>query len=245
MKIYNLLIIPVLATALSAQDFSDDFTRDFDVSLTETGTQIGSDYVIKSGTYGISDSMGAGTLFTDEISSPTNRFIFNTSVTWADSMGESSSQSVVLRTSETGVWAGIVLNVQDADNDDYYLFRFNTGSGKYQFLRRDDGSSSTLISKTDAISNFAANTDYEMTVTQTFGGDYAFTITEFGSTTVLNPSTTAFDDTYTGGYSGIYFNGVGTEASAFNVGTIPEPGAYALLLGVVSFASILVRRRRV
>jgi len=235
----------LLASSSFAQTFSDDFIRGADVALTTNGTNIGPNWVIERGEFGITDATTEGILVTDATD---NSMMFNTSVGWADVAGESSTASVITNTGGLDdIWTGIAFNVQPGINDDdFYTFRYRSNTTNYQILERDNLSNSqVIISNSDATVTFDANTDYEMTVSQAFGGAYTFTITEAGSSTVLNPTSSFTDSTYTGGFAGVYHgNGTaGFEWKEFSMSTIPEPNSYALLGGLLAGGIVLMRRR--
>jgi hypothetical protein len=235
----------IFASVTSAQTFSDDFIRGADVALTSNGTDIGPNWVIERGEFGISDATTEGIVITDTTG---ESMMFNTTVGWADAVGESSTASVITNTGGVNLqWSGISFNVQPGINDDnYYLFRYRSDSKNYQILEMDNGlMSQALRLQSDATVTFDANTDYELTVSQTFGGAYTFTITEAGSSTVLNPVTTFSDSTYTGGFAGVYHGNPNDvfEWKEFSMSTIPEPNSYALMGGLLAGGIAFLRRR--
>ncbi|MGZ0654407.1 hypothetical protein ACWPKS_02265 [Coraliomargarita sp. W4R72] len=204
----------------SSMTFSDDFNRPSNIGLTDDGSQIGRDYLIAAGSFAIANITETGSLVAGE--GQGTRMAYNTSVAWADAAGESSSVSTILRITDDGKWGGLAFNVQFGSNDKFYLFRVKAGSRNYQVLERDAGNNAEIIlSNSDASHEFLSNTDYELTVSQTFGGDYTCAVTELGSSIVLNPTSTFEDSTYTGGYSGLYSVGSDVEWSAFHVITVP------------------------
>ncbi|MGZ0654408.1 fibronectin type III domain-containing protein [Coraliomargarita sp. W4R72] len=222
MKNTFFLIILMMTSSLVAQTVSDDFTRPTNVSLTSIGSKIGSDYWIATGAFSVEEATGAGALHVrSQVKSV--QMIYKTSVTWCNVIGEASSISAVINL-EDGHWGGVAFNVQANDDSQFYIFRIKAGSKSgYQILERDAGSNSEVIlSKDDMSRKFSAGTDYELTVTQTFGGDYTFTVTEMGDSTILNPTTTFSDNTYLGGYAGLYSNEGGAKWSKVSISTIPE-----------------------
>lgn len=134
---------------------------------------------------------------------------WNAGVSTVSGAGTNFVLSADVRCSTGGRMIGIAFNVQDEDN--YYALLVSLGSTSYRIARMSGGTMSWLVNQTDASSTFAPGTDYTMTVTSDAVGTYAFTITEAGSSVVLNPTSTVTDETspFTGGYAGLFSDGNG------------------------------------
>ena len=142
-----------------------------------------------------------------------------------------------------GTSAGLVFNFQDADN--YYLLRFNPT--RYQVFAVYDGNIESVLSVTQGSYPFDAF--HTVTITSDEAYNYNFTITEQGSSTVINTTTIWTDPNsrFTGGYAGFY--GAGNTAvlpegafDNFSLEVIPEPATLSLM-GLASAAVIFIRKR--
>lgn len=121
--------------------------------------------------------------------------------TYSDGFSVSADVSV----SQASVWGGLVFNYQNPSN--YYMLRIKAGSKAYQMISVVDGlNDSVMINKGDALATFEVDTFYNLTVMSDTVGSFNFTITESGSSTVLNPAQTAVDagsGLHQDGYGGV------------------------------------------
>ena len=110
-----------------------------------------------------------------------------------------------IKIASDGMWAGVAFNVQDADN--FYALRIKTGTTIYQMIRVLNGTAaSAFVSKSDLSIPFASGTAYTFTISSDTANEFTFTITEAGSSTVLNPQTFTSQGSgnFDGGYGGFY-----------------------------------------
>lgn len=149
------------------------------------------------------------------------------------------------RNENNSEYAGIVFNVQDANN--YYVFRWRVLSqGSYdnnlQILRVTGGA--IAAGEGVIVSGLTVATPYrDITITGNGLGYFSATMTN------ANPFTLTWTDTtYSGGSAGIYYSGSGTSSGNYSLFdsfsatyTVPEPASLGLLaLGGLA----LLRRRR-
>lgn len=244
-KQFTFISLIALSFSLNAATFSDNFDRASDVPFTTTG--FATNWVVQSSEWGIFDTATDGILQSD--GSVSNGMIYNTSVLMAEASGESSTVRLTTNTGGANdIWSGVSFNVQTGGNDDaYYALRYRSNQSFYQVLERDNGGNTQVIlSETDATVTFSSSTDYELTILASAEGNYTFTITESGSSTVLNPTTTFTDTTYTGGYAGAYYANTNSnyQYKDFSITTVPEPSTYAVFLGAICLGVLVIRRRK-
>ncbi len=137
-----------------------------------------------------------------------NYMIYNTGITMtagtAAGDGTNWTFSADVRTKITGTYAGVAFNIQDEDN--FYALRIKTGTTQAQVVKVVSGSISSVESgSTSMVSNTVAGQMYTFTISCDEAGTFNYTITEQGSTTVLNQITTSTSTVvFDGGYVGLY-----------------------------------------
>ena len=144
-------------------------------------------------------------------------------------------------------WAGVAFNYQDEGN--FYYLRIKEGTSQYQLIASVAGNQTAvvLVNKSDASTTFDEDAFYTMTITSDTAHDFDFTITEVGSSTVLNPTATIIDsgNNFIGGYAGLYTPAAGghnAKFDNFSLEVIPEPATLGLM-GLVGAAAIFIRKR--
>lgn len=230
----GLCILAVTALSASAALFTDNFDR------VNTASGLGGDWTSDSLYY--IDNNEAETRYTSNTT--VKDVAWNTAASTVSGAGTNFTLSADVRCSSGGRLIGIAFNVQDESN--YYALLASMGTTTYRIAQMSSGTISWLVNKTDAASAFAAGTDYAMTVTSETVGTYSFAITEAGSLTVLNPTTSVTDGTapFTGGYAGLFSDGnIGTfNYDNFSLEVIPEPATLGLI-SLTGAGMIFVRRR--
>jgi len=200
----------VVTGAARAAEIADDFNRANTAQTANTvnvggtgwvqdgdGTAAGSDWFINS-----------NTLLARNRTNPAN--LYNDSLKTVSGSGTNFTLSADVSSRLAGAYAGITFNYQNASN--YYVVRLRGDFTTYQMLKVTNGTVQTLLSKTDSAQPFTVNSFYTITVTSDVPGDFNFTITAAGNSTVLNPTTNGMDtvgNILTGGYAGLYV-GTGT-----------------------------------
>jgi len=177
---------------------SDAFTRT-DTSYSTNGSNIGINWVATASEWKISGN----TLAVNGLGGVA--ILYDDSLETVSGNGAYFTVSADVAVHMDGGWAGIVFHYQNPSN--YYVLRIKPGSKYYQLLNCVNGVNATVLSKSDAPQNFVAGTPYTLAVTSVDEHVFNFTITEAGSSTVLNGATT-LDDTvngvHSGGYAGLY-----------------------------------------
>ena len=137
------------------------------------------------------------------------------------------SVDVAAKTNDT--WVGVAFNYQD--NGNFYYLRFKGGSDNYQLIGAVGGNQTAEVMVNSAASaTFATGTYYTVTIASDSPYDFDFTITEAGSSTVLNGTTNAVDGSgsFTGGYAGLYSPSYGGSTfDNFNLQGPPKVPGYA------------------
>jgi hypothetical protein len=180
-----------------------------------------------------------------------NYLIYNTGVAMtAGTAGDGTGWTLTadVRTKIDGTYAGVAFNVQDQGN--LYALRIKTNTQQAQVVKVVNGSiSSVEAGSTSMVANTVAGQMYTFTISCDEAGTIDYTITEKGSSTVLNritssTSTVVFD----GGYGGLYlWHGESASNSPeavydnFSVEVIPEPATAGLF--AFAGASVLLIRR--
>lgn len=241
MKKCILLINILFATSAAwAALITDDFNR-LDQNSNADGSLIGSGWVNSDG----SDrwAINGSSLRAVVVAPPA--VLYNTGLGTGSSADRSFTLSVdVAPKVDANVWSGVVFNYQNSLN--YYMLRFKVGTTAYQLNRVINGAVGGPVFADDATTTFSLSTFYTLTVSSTTAYEFDFTITEAGSSTVLNPITTAIDtgNNFTDGYAGVYSDGAIGWVSAydnFSLTAIPEPTVLGML-GFVGVALISARR---
>ena len=203
----SILFIGLLLGVSAARGalITDDFNRG-DTDYATPGVSIGGTWANGIG----SDlwSVTNGTVNMDVTSG--SAALINNGLTTISGGGTNFTLSADIARVPSGTMPGLVFNFQDDNN--YYLLRLL--SDKYQVFAVYDGTIESVLSVTEGA--FADNTFYTVTITSSDAYNYSFTITEQGSSTVLN-STTSWTDPnsrFTGGYAGFY--------GAGNTAVLPE-----------------------
>ncbi|MGZ0656351.1 PEP-CTERM sorting domain-containing protein [Coraliomargarita sp. W4R53] len=247
-----LLPLITFATSLSAASFSDDFNRSADVAATTIGSEIGTNWTFGANTWGINNTATDGRAYTDVQSNAeggiSNTAMWNTTIGMASTATESSTVTVDVIGESSLNFFGMAFNVQNYNT--FYQFRLKFGTNDYQVIEITNGvnTHTVLNQSNDVASNFDASKNYTLTLVSNVGGiagDYSYTITESGSSTVLNSVSTFSDSTFTGGYAGFtYANNNSTYYyDNFSITTVPEPSSYALLSGSIALLGCFARRR--
>jgi DNA-binding XRE family transcriptional regulator len=137
-----------------------------------------------------------------------NYMIYNTGLALAAGTaagdGTNWTLTVDVRTKITGTYAGVAFNIQDQNN--FYALRIKSGSTQAQVVKVVSGSiSSVEAGSTSMVSNTVAGQMYTFTISCDQAGTIDYTITEKGSSTVLNQITTSTSAVvFDGGYGGLY-----------------------------------------
>jgi len=245
----SIAIISLLVSVSSAWAalITDNFNRDNTAQTANTVNVGGSGWVqAGDGTATGSDWFISGnTLNARNRTNPAN--LYNDSLKTVSGSGTNFTLSADVSAKIAGAYAGITFNYQNASN--YYVVRLRGDFNTYQMLKVVDGVAGIIVSKTDSSQKFTLNSLYTITVTSDVAGDFDFTITAAGNSTVLNPTTSGTDtiSIFTEGYAGLY---VGTglldhtaKFDNFSLNVIPEPatiGLFGVAVGVV----LLIRRKR-
>lgn len=170
--------------------------------------------------------------------------IYNDSLTTTSGNGSSFKLQMDVRAQANAIWCGMAFNYQDKDN--FYILRFKGGYDDWQLLRNVGGSLG-LIKSGHATQPFTFHSNfYTLTVDSDTLYDFDFTITEQGSSTIINSVTNGVDANanFTDGYAAAYTSNTGysTKFDNFSLEVIPEPTTLGLM-GVVGAASIFIRKR--
>ena len=216
MKISLLMItlLPVMFAA-NAVTITDNFERpDTGPSYSIDGSVIGSGWVDNgNGSWRILN----GVLEMNSIRNPAG--LYNTTLETVSGNTTNFVLSGDVSANVYGGWSGIMFNYQNPSN--YYVFRIKGGYSSYQVLGVEDGQNVTVLSKSDASITFSPGTMYTLTVTSDTPYVYQITVTEAGSVTVFNPTTSFVDQNFlfSAGYAGFYSpsdNAITPEASFDN-----------------------------
>lgn len=142
-------------------------------------------------------------------------------------------------------WAGVIFNYTDENN--YYYFRFKSGSGSWVVQAFKNGVLDRLGAAGTAPVTFENETYYTLTVSSTNLYEFAVSIKESSSGTVLvSDSRIGVDATeqLSGGYGGLYQSALGNDRvrfDNFSLEVIPEPASVGLF--VISGALLMLVRR--
>ncbi|QHI68387.1 hypothetical protein [Tichowtungia aerotolerans] len=137
-----------------------------------------------------------------------NYIIYNTGMELAagTSAGDGTNWtlSADVRTKINGTYAGVAFNIQDENN--FYALRIKTGTTQAQVVKVVNGSVSNVeAGSTSMVSNTEAGQLYTFTITCDEAGTIDYTITEKGSSIVLNQVTSSTASVvFDGGYGGLY-----------------------------------------
>lgn len=244
-KMMVIIAMVLCVSSVWAALINDNFNRT-DTSYSTSGTTIGANWVNSMGTdtWKVSNS----NLFVNSVSSPTHAILYNNALSTVSGGGTNFTLKADVSAGVANGWAGITFNYQNPTN--YYQLRIKGNSSAYQLISVVNGANGTvMVNKTDATTTFAVGTLYSLTVTSSDAYNFGFTITEVGSSTVLNLTTTAVDPNslFAGGYAGLYTptsNAADPDAKFdnFSLQVIPEPATIGML-GLGAVAVFLIRRR--
>ena len=234
-RIWVGIVLAITGVGMTQAGLIDNFDR------ANTASVLGGSWTSDSLYY--IDNNGAETRYTSNTT--VKDVAWNTAAGTVSGDGTNFTLSADVRCSSGGRLIGIAFNVQDESN--YYALLASMGTTTYRIAQMSSGTISWLVNKADAASTFDPGTDYTMTVTSDAVGTYALTITETGSLTVLNPTTSFTDGTtpFTGGYGGLFSDGnIGTfNYDNFSLQVIPEPATLGMI-AISMFGLFLVRRLR-
>jgi hypothetical protein len=190
---------------------TDDFNR-APVDYTSDGSLIRSDWVATGGTWSLTNSA----LWYANTNSG-NMVLYNTAgLTDSDGDGLGFTVRADVKARASSRWGGIMFNYQNPTN--FYMFRFKSGFPSYQLIRYQDGTTPTLITKSDALESFAVDSFYTLTVTSTNAYEFDCIITRKGKSEQLNPFSHAVDGTqaFTGGRAGLYIGTAGNPSIEYD-----------------------------
>ncbi|MCK5675849.1 MAG: hypothetical protein KAH99_02410 [Verrucomicrobia bacterium] len=196
----SILTISILcaASAVWAAIITDDFNR-LDTAYSADGSSIGANWV--NGAGADNWKIAGNNLFVNTDAGA--GILYNNSLQTVSGNGTSFTLSADVAGHAINIWSGLVFNYQDENN--YYYLRIKPGSESYQLISYvGGGNERVIVTKDDALTTFAPETQYTLTVTSDTAYSFDFAITEVGSSTVLNPTTAATDPyaRFTGGYAG-------------------------------------------
>lgn len=175
-------------------------------------------------------ALSSGSLRSVTVSTPA--ILFNDELETGNIADRNFTLSVDVSGKESNAWAGVVFNYQDSTN--YYVLRFKVGTTSYQLNRVVNGSTGGPVFATDATATFVDDVFYTVTISSISAYEFDFTITEVGSSAVLNPITNAVDtnQNFTDGYAGVYNTGVLGWTGAYDnflIEATPRPGPSPLI----------------
>jgi hypothetical protein len=238
-----LLIGPLFAQ----HTFTDDFERAATGPQTSSSdpNAIGSMYTISSGSWNVS-APGSNGRDTGFLSSSVSGFMYYNGVqTLRSAPGESFSVSVDAWNggyeSTDSRRMGLVVNYLD-DNNYYAIDFFVTAEnqGRVRFYLQLDGER-TIIGQ-----EFPVLLDRQTYYTLSAVGDHTgltVALSEVGGPVLFTQTDSATD--LTNGYAGFRRDSNTSVAfDNFSITAIPEPSAYAMLLGAMSVGLLVLRRRR-
>lgn len=182
--------------------YSDDFNRE-DTAYSTNSANVGSGWVHSSAN--MRTAIKGNRLSLDIPTTQNANFLLYNTVRQTLNSGTTNffEMSADVMIPGAGAYGGVAFNIQDSNN--FYVLRIKTNSGQYQMLRVVNGNLGVLVSVTGG-AVFSAGTTYTFKVSSSAPYSFNFTITEAGSSTVLNATTTASDSggNFVDGYGGFY-----------------------------------------
>lgn len=204
------LSVGPMAVLPGATLITDTFNRPNGVN-TINGADLGLNWVNESA--GDQWVISAGALFGSVAAAPA--LLYNTGLQTISGNGTNMTLSVVNTCLQDNRYSGVVFNYQDENN--YYYFRFKTGSSDYAVLKNVGGSLSFVKSGT-ASETFVANEPYTINVISRDAYDFWINMRHEGSV-ILQAHAYDSSESFTGGYAGLKFemNGLGAKYDDFSL----------------------------
>lgn len=227
--------------------FTDDFNR-ANVAPTTNGTNIGPNWVIGDTSSGtntpewelINDQIRVNDTVANVVG---NSVMWNTTVSLLEGDFTVSSTMTSITNPRQG---GIAFFVQDADS--FLTFDIQENSNGWKVRQFDDGTETLVTSGSSSGTIDLSTSDYTLTVASTAADNFDLTIVEEAtSTTVVSTSFTDSSLAFNSGFAGLYHDnptGQWTWDDISVSSPIPEPSAFALLLGASGVLVALGRRVR-
>ena len=190
----------------------DDFNRP-DVAVTSDTSLLGRTWTNGAGAAN-EWTIVSGIMHSHPLTRP--GILYSTELETIGGNGTKFTLNVDVASKNPGLWSGVVFNYQNENN--YYYIRFQEGSSRYQMVAMAGGTESIIVDETDASTTFAEDLFYTINVASDGNYKFNFTITEVGSSTVLNPTTVAVDssESLADGYAGLLAPHVGYSSKFDN-----------------------------
>ena len=199
-------------------------------------------YTSGSAQWGIVDGEASANLGTGAVG-----LLVNKALETVSGNGSNFVLSASVKASTTDTWAGVMFNYTDENN--YYYFRYKSGTGSWQVQAVKGGVSDRLGVASTAPMTFENNTFYTLTVSSTNLYEFNLSIKETVSGTVLVSDSRIGEvasEQLSGGYGGLYQSSTGNDRvrfDNFSLQVIPEPATIGML-GAGTVAVLVVRRMR-